>query len=91
MQTRLILVVMSTLLLVAVALIGLTWQLARLQEPRISQAWARWDFDWDARPGQYVIRVKAADERGHTQPESVPWNEQGYLYNAVVDHPVMVA
>jgi len=70
---------------------GMTWQLARLQEPRILQAWAQWDFDWDAKPGQYVIRVKAADEQGHTQPESVPWNEQGYLYNAVVDHPVMVA
>jgi sulfane dehydrogenase subunit SoxC len=70
---------------------GLTWQLARLQEPRILQAWAQWDFDWDAKPGQYVIRVKAADEQGHTQPESVPWNEQGYLYNAVVDHPVMAA
>src|SRR6266850_909197 len=55
---------------------GLTWQLARLQEPRISPAWARWDFDWDARPGQHTIRVRAADEHGHAQPENVPWNEQ---------------
>ena len=70
---------------------GLTWQLARLQEPRIAQAWAQWDFDWDARPGHYMIRVKASDEQGHTQPERVPWNEQGYLYNAIVDHPVTVA
>jgi sulfane dehydrogenase subunit SoxC len=70
---------------------GLTWQLARLQEPRISQAWTRWDFDWDARPGQHTIRVRASDEHGHVQPDRVPWNEQGYLYNAVVDHPVIVA
>ncbi len=69
---------------------GLSWQRARLQEPHILQAWAQWDFDWDARPGQYVIQVKAADESSHTQPERVPWNEQGYLYNAIVDHPVMV-
>jgi DMSO/TMAO reductase YedYZ molybdopterin-dependent catalytic subunit len=58
---------------------GATWQPARLEEPRIAQAWARWDFDWDARPGQHVIRVRAADERGHRQPERVPWNDQGYL------------
>jgi sulfane dehydrogenase subunit SoxC len=69
---------------------GLIWQPARLQEPRISAAWTRWDFDWDARPGQHTIRIRAADEHGHVQPDRVPWNEQGYLYNAVVEHPVIV-
>ena len=70
---------------------GVTWQQARLEEPRIAQAWARWDFDWEARPGHHTIRVRAVDERGHAQPDGVPWNEQGYLYNAVVDHRVTVA
>jgi hypothetical protein len=69
---------------------GVTWQQARLEEPRIAPAWVRWAFDWDARPGHYTIRVRAADEHGHVQPDRVPWNEQGYLYNAVVDHPVVV-
>jgi sulfane dehydrogenase subunit SoxC len=69
---------------------GVTWQQARLEEPRIAQAWVRWAFDWDARPGHYTIRVRAADAQGHAQPDSVPWNEQGYLYNAVVDHPLVV-
>jgi sulfane dehydrogenase subunit SoxC len=69
---------------------GLTWQLARLQEPRIPQAWTQWDFDWDAKPGQYTIRIRASDDHGHVQPDRVPWNDQGYLYNAVVDHPVVV-
>src|SRR5215510_9486725 len=69
---------------------GVTWQQARLQEPRIAQAWVRWDFDWEAKPGNHTIRVRAADEQRHTQPDNVPWNEQGYLYNAVVDHPVIV-
>jgi hypothetical protein len=50
----------------------------------------RWDFQWDARPGDYAIRVRAADERGNTQPAGVPFNEQGYLYNAVVGHPISV-
>jgi DMSO/TMAO reductase YedYZ molybdopterin-dependent catalytic subunit len=69
---------------------GVTWQLARLQAPHMPQAWAQWDFDWDARPGQYEIQIKAADESNHIQPARVPWNEQGYLYNAIVDHPVIV-
>jgi DMSO/TMAO reductase YedYZ molybdopterin-dependent catalytic subunit len=69
---------------------GVTWQQARLEEPRIAQAWVRWAFDWDAMPGHYTIRVRAADAQGHAQPDSVPWNEQGYLYNAVVDHPLVV-
>ena len=51
----------------------------------------RWDFDWDAAPGRYVIRVRATDAQGYTQPDRVPWNEQGYLYNAVLAHPVTVA
>jgi sulfane dehydrogenase subunit SoxC len=69
---------------------GVTWRQARVQEPRLAQAWVRWDFDWEAKPGHQTIRVRAVDERGHAQPDSVPWNEQGYLYNAVVDHPVSV-
>jgi DMSO/TMAO reductase YedYZ molybdopterin-dependent catalytic subunit len=70
---------------------GHTWQQARLREPNIAQAWVRWDFDWDAAPGRYVIRVRATDAQGYTQPDRVPWNEQGYLYNAVLAHPVTVA
>jgi sulfane dehydrogenase subunit SoxC len=69
---------------------GKSWQQARLREPNISKAWVRWDGEWDGRPGKYLIRVRATDERGNTQPERVAFNEQGYLYNAVVDHPVVV-
>jgi sulfane dehydrogenase subunit SoxC len=70
---------------------GNSWQSARLREPNIARAWVRWDFDWEAAPGRYVIRARATDAAGHTQPDRVPWNAQGYLYNAVLDHPVTVA
>jgi DMSO/TMAO reductase YedYZ molybdopterin-dependent catalytic subunit len=70
---------------------GKTWRQARLREPNIARAWVRWDFDWEAAAGRYVIQTRATDAEGHTQPPWVPWNEQGYLYNAVVDHPVTVA
>ena len=69
---------------------GKSWQRARLREPNISKAWVRWDADWDARPGKQLIRVRASDERGNAQPERVAFNEQGYLYNALVDHPITV-
>jgi sulfane dehydrogenase subunit SoxC len=70
---------------------GQTWQPARLHEPNIARAWVRWDFAWDAHLGHYTITVRATDEAGNTQPDSVLWNEQGYLYNALIHHPVQVS
>jgi DMSO/TMAO reductase YedYZ molybdopterin-dependent catalytic subunit len=69
---------------------GKSWQTARLREPNIAAAWVRWDFDWQPQPGKYTIRVRATDEKGKTQPDQVPFNQQGYLYNAMVDHPLEV-
>jgi DMSO/TMAO reductase YedYZ molybdopterin-dependent catalytic subunit len=69
---------------------GKSWQAATLREPNIAKAWVRWDAEWNARPGKYSIRVRATDEAGNRQPDRVPYNEQGYLYNAVVDHPITV-
>lgn len=69
---------------------GKIWQTARLREPNIAAAWARWDFEWEPKPGKQTIRVRATDEKGNTQPDKVPFNQQGYLYNAMVDHPVEV-
>lgn len=69
---------------------GAGWKPARLRDPNIGQAWVRWDLDWDATPGQHGLIARATDERGVTQPFRVPFNEQGYLYGAVVAHPVTV-
>ncbi len=68
----------------------ISWREARLREPNITQAWVRWDLDWDGRPGGYSLRARATDERGNRQPATVPWNDQGYLYGGVVGHPVTV-
>ena len=70
---------------------GATWAPAALREPNIPRAWARWEFEWDARPGAHTITTRATDERGNTQPASMPWNAQGYGYNVPVAHPVTVA
>jgi sulfane dehydrogenase subunit SoxC len=69
---------------------GLTYREARLREPNIEQAWVRWDMDWDAQPGSYSLRARATDERGNMQPAVVPWNDQGYLYDGIVGHPVTI-
>ena len=69
---------------------GATWQPAALREPNIPRAWARWDFEWDARVGDHVILTRATDNQGNTQPASIPWNAQGYGYNVPVPHPVKV-
>ncbi len=69
---------------------GKSWHEARLREPNLPGAWARWDIDWDAKPGNYNLQARATDEKGNTQPLSVPFNEKGYLYGAVVNHPVRV-
>jgi hypothetical protein len=67
------------------------WQEAELLPPNIEGAWVCWQFSWTPTPGQHEIRVRATDEQGRTQPDSVPWNHHGYLYNAVVAHPVTVS
>jgi DMSO/TMAO reductase YedYZ molybdopterin-dependent catalytic subunit len=67
------------------------WREATLLPPDDPAVWARWGFVWDAEPGDHLLRVRATDDRGRTQPGTVPWNELGYLYNAVLAHPVHVA
>jgi DMSO/TMAO reductase YedYZ molybdopterin-dependent catalytic subunit len=68
-----------------------SWRAAELLPPNIDGAWVRWQFHWKPTPGRHEIRVRATDERGRTQPDSVTWNHHGYLYNAVVTHPVTVS
>jgi DMSO/TMAO reductase YedYZ molybdopterin-dependent catalytic subunit len=70
---------------------GASWRPATLREPNLPRAWVRWDFEWDARPGDHVIITRAVDEQGNAQPASMPWNAQGYGYNVPVPHPVKIA
>lgn len=66
------------------------WAPARLTEPNITGAWVRFELPWTASPGQHTIRTRTTDAQGHTQPDTVPWNEHGCLYHASVAHPVTV-
>jgi DMSO/TMAO reductase YedYZ molybdopterin-dependent catalytic subunit len=68
---------------------GRHWRRAR----RIgsSAGWQRWELAW--RPpaaGAYELLARATDVRGITQPEAARYNTLGYLFDAVVRHPVTV-
>jgi len=76
---------------VEVSVDGGAWRDARLGLRNEPQAWRQWSVSWVATPGDHVVRVRATDEHGNRQPDTVPFNEQGYLFGAVVHHPVAVA
>jgi DMSO/TMAO reductase YedYZ molybdopterin-dependent catalytic subunit len=69
---------------------GKGWAAVSLREPNVPQAGVRWEFAWDAKPGDYTIMTRATDEKGNTQPDTVKWNELGYEFSAVIRHPVKV-
>jgi DMSO/TMAO reductase YedYZ molybdopterin-dependent catalytic subunit len=70
---------------------GATWAEAELFGTNLPGAWARWRLEVEPRSsGQHEIWVRATDEHGRSQPPSVPFNTFGYLYSAVVRHPVVV-
>lgn len=68
---------------------GNTWRDARVESTG-RYSWARFEFDWEARPGEHTIMTRATDSAGATQPDSVPFNRKGYLFNQPIPHPVKV-
>lgn len=70
---------------------GRTWSDAAVLEPQIQYSWARFAFEWDAPPGDHTIMTRATDAAGNTQPDEIPFNEKGYLFNQPVPHPVQVS
>ena len=70
---------------------GTTWQSARLERPNHTNAWVRWKFAWTPpATGSYELLARATDRAGQTQPATVPFNDLGYLFWAIVKHPVVV-
>ncbi|WP_122817125.1 sulfite oxidase [Nocardioides pantholopis] len=56
------------------------------------RSWTRWSYQW-RRPaaGPHELLARATDAAGRTQPDTTPFNDAGYLFDAVVRHPVTVA
>lgn len=68
---------------------GEHWRPAVLLGESRPNDWVRWAFTWEgADAGRHVLRARATDEAGETQPAVAPWNRQGYGNNAI--HPYLV-
>ena len=68
-----------------------TWRRASLIDDCAAEGWQRWELRW--RPpatGQYTLRARATDVTGAQQPDEATYNTLGYLFDAVVKHPITV-
>ncbi|MFD0686983.1 sulfite oxidase [Actinomadura fibrosa] len=72
---------------------GRTWHRARPRDLHApARGWTRWEYPW--RPGgtgRHELLARATDETGATQPATWPENTLGYLFGAVVRHPITIA
>ena len=69
---------------------GSSWRDAVVLEPQVQHSWARFQFTWDVQPGRYTLMTRATDADGNVQPEDIPFNEKGYLFNQPLPHPIYV-
>ncbi len=69
---------------------GTRWSAAALSGQQHQYSWERFEFKWTAESGERTLMTRATDALGNTQPERVPFNEKGYLFNQPVPHPVSV-
>ncbi|MEU0227353.1 sulfite oxidase [Streptomyces sp. NPDC006284] len=70
---------------------GASWRRARLRDRPRSGTWSRWSLPWTpTAPGPTHLLARATDTAGRTQPDTTVFNTQGYLFDAVVRHPVTV-
>ncbi len=69
--------------------LGRTWRDASVRD-HWQYSWAWFSFQWRPEPGNYIIMTRATDAAGNTQPNEIPFNEKGYLFNQPLPHPVTV-
>jgi len=71
---------------------GKTFENASLAGPNVEQAGTRWEYSFSATPAVTSLTPRATDEAGNVQHDisEQKWNQQGYLFGAMVPHPVEV-
>jgi DMSO/TMAO reductase YedYZ molybdopterin-dependent catalytic subunit len=70
---------------------GGAWEEARLVGPELPYAWRRFELHWTPpAAGRYLLRCRATDASGGTQPETPQWNERGYGANGVQRRSLIV-
>ncbi len=77
---------------VEVSVNGGDWQEARLVSDRNRHSWQWWELITRVeKAGDLVLRARATDLAGRTQPERAEWNRLGYGNNAIQEVPIRVA
>ena len=60
------------------------WLTATLTGEPKPWSWRSWTCLVDVTSqGRAIVRARATDSRGETQPETTPWNRSGYLWNGI--------
>jgi DMSO/TMAO reductase YedYZ molybdopterin-dependent catalytic subunit len=68
-----------------------SWQETRLVSERTRHSWQWWELITRVQePGIVILRARATDLAGRTQPERAEWNRLGYGNNAIHQLPVRV-
>lgn len=61
---------------------GKSWTPAKIVSPARDFCWVLWTAEIPQGANPLTVAVRAVDNRGVTQPMTVPWNVKGYQYNA---------
>ncbi len=70
---------------------GASWRQARLDPWDRGRPWVRWSLPWVPRAGRHELLARTTGRDGVAQPDTVPFNQLGYQFWAVVRHPVVAA
>ncbi|MFF9838067.1 sulfite oxidase [Streptomyces sp. NPDC013740] len=71
---------------------GAHWRPARLLDAPRRDGWVRWTTPWHpGSTGPATLLSRVTDAAGNVQPERAVHNTQGYLFDAIVRHPVTLA
>ncbi len=69
---------------------GKSWQAAKVTGRNVPYCWVLWEASVPVIGATSELIVRATDSAGLTQPQVVPWNLKGYLFNAWHQVPVKV-
>lgn len=67
---------------------GENWSEAKITSDQNPFCWVLWKATVRVRPEAKSFTVRATDSDGRVQPETVPWNLKGYMYNAWHTRPL---
>lgn len=70
---------------------GDVWRDAKVTAGSGPYAWSKWSVTWDATPGEHLLRCRATDAEGNTQPLEPRWDASGFGNNAAQCVEVFVA